>query len=98
MHCISVSDCSVSRKRVEALHWTLSVARVTWLKKSIDTDKREHGYGANHGAQLYYRSAPHEGAVALIPQNNPDDDLHIGQGENEEDPGQHLQSEKRWVL
>ncbi|TNN68941.1 hypothetical protein EYF80_020802 [Liparis tanakae] len=42
------------------------------------------------GAQLHYRSAPHEGAVALVAQDQADDHLHVGERENKQDPGQHL--------
>lgn len=60
----------------------------------MDADQWEHGYGTNHGAKLHYCSTPHQGTVALIPQNHTDDDFHIGQGQHKQDPGQHLQQKK----
>ena len=74
-----------------SLHWTLGVTSITRPEKSIHTDQWEHGYSTDHGAQLHYCSTPHEGTVAFIPQDHPYDDLHVGQGQDKQDPGQHLQ-------
>lgn len=69
---------------------TFSVTRIAGLEESVNADEREHGNGSDHGAQLHHRPAPHEGTVALVPQDHPDDDLHVGQGQDEQDPGDHL--------
>lgn len=86
---------SVSVSASLTLKWTLGVTRVTGFKESVDVDQREHGDGAHHGAQLHHRSAPHQGAVALVPQNDSDDDLDVGQAQDEQDPRQNLQQRIR---
>lgn len=74
------------------------VARVSGWKVVIHTDQRKHGHSSQQRAQLHYSSTPHEGAVAFITEDHPNNHLHIGQGENKEDPGQHLWNRSRWVL
>lgn len=83
------------QRRVQLKHVRLGgtpcVANIARLKESVDADQREHGQSPEHGAQLHHSPTPHEGAVAFIPQNHPDDDLNIGQAQNKQDPGQYLQ-------
>lgn len=68
-------------------------AGAAWVpggEQAVDADQREHGDRSQQGAELHHRSAPHEGAVTFVPQDHPNYDLHVGQREDEEDPGQHL--------
>jgi len=70
--------------------FTSGVARVPGWEEAVHADHGKHGHGSQQGAQLHYRSAPHEGAVALVSQDQADDHLHVGESENKQDPGQHL--------
>lgn len=98
--------CKKAKKRGESsvspeqlLHsGTFCVARVARGKVAVHADHREHGHSPQQGAQLHYSPTPHEGAVALVTQDHPDDDLHVGQGENKDDPGQHLWSTRGWIM
>lgn len=90
-----VHQCCTSTCTVCGLWWTLGVASITWPEKSINTDQWKHGYSTKHGAQLHYSPTPNESTVALISENHTNDDLHIGQWQDKQDPGQHLKKAER---
>lgn len=73
----------------------MEAAEISRLEEVVDVHQWEHDQGAHQGAELLHRSVPHEGAVAVAPEDHPQHHLDIGKHPNKEHPGDDLLAERR---